>query len=246
MPFPLTRTLLVLLSLLSLFFLLTYISLTSLSTPTSSAHNRQSATNFLFPSTAIISLTDDNSTFFLSRPAAFGPSLPKCGLKGELFVLEEGELACDDTPGWDPSAASPPSLASQEDGTDDMDYSPSGANTEESKSQHADIESLQQSAEIEGKIVLVTRGGCGFLEKVLWAQRRGAVALIVGDYKRSGSGIGSGGLVTMYAKGMHKNLHSFGFFTSFFFFFARGVRSRELVGKWGGYGGANGYQSAFW
>lgn len=134
-------------------------------------------------------------------------------MKGELFVLEEGQLACDDTPGWDPSAASPPSLTSEEDGTDDMHYVSSSAHTEESKSQHADIESLQQSAEIGGKIVLVTRGGCGFLEKVLWAQRRGAVALIVGDYKRSGT-IGSGGLVTMYAKGMHKNLRFFGIFFS--------------------------------
>lgn len=71
------------------------------------------------------------------------------------------------------SAATPPSVANQEDGTDDMNYASSASNKEKSKSQHADIESLQQSAEIEGKIVLVTRGGCGFLEKVLWAQRRG-------------------------------------------------------------------------
>lgn len=88
-----------------------------------------------------------------------------------------------------------------------MNYASSASNKEKSKSQHADIESLQQSAEIEGKIVLVTRGGCGFLEKVLWAQRRGAVALIVGDYKRSGTGLGGSGLVTMYANGMHNNLH---------------------------------------
>jgi hypothetical protein len=91
------------------------------------------------------------------------------------------------------------------DGTDDVGEISESSSTATRKgpaSAHADIESLQQSAEMEGKIVLVTRGGCGFLDKVLWAQRRGGVALIVGDYKRSGSGLGSAGLVTMYAKGM--------------------------------------------
>ncbi|KAH8149108.1 uncharacterized protein LAJ45_06647 [Morchella importuna] len=201
MPFPLTRILVTIISLL-IIFCFSYISLASLTTPSST----RSAHNFLFPSTTVISLSDDNSTCFISRPAAFGPSIPKSGLKGELFVLEEGQLACDDTPEWDPSAATPPSVANQEDGTDDMNYASSASNKEKSKSQHADIESLQQSAEIEGKIVLVTRGGCGFLEKVLWAQRRGAVALIVGDYKRSGTGLGSSGLVTMYANGDTSNV----------------------------------------
>ena len=32
--------------------------------------------------------------------------------------------------------------------------------------------------------MLVQCGGCGFLEKVLWTQRRGGIALIVRDYKR--------------------------------------------------------------
>ncbi|CUS08015.1 unnamed protein product [Tuber aestivum] len=202
MPLTLTRTLVLLLSLLSLFCLFLFASLTNLSPAPSASRNRQSATNFLFPSTAIISLSDDNSTFFLSRPAAFGPSLPKSGLKGELFVLEEGQLACDDTPGWDPSSTPPLSVA-EEDGTDDFDYAPESlaATVTKPGGAHADIESLQQSAEIEGKIVLVARGGCGFLEKVLWAQRRGGVALIVADYKRSGGTIGGGSLVTMYAKG---------------------------------------------
>lgn len=120
-------------------------------------------------------------------------------------MLEEGQLACDDTPGWDPSS-SPPAPMVGEDGTDDLDYAPESLTATVTKpgGAHADIESLQQSAEIEGKIVLVTRGGCGFLEKVLWAQRRGGVALIVGDYKRSGGAIGGGALVTMYAKGMRK------------------------------------------
>ncbi|KAH0607374.1 uncharacterized protein H6S33_002408 [Morchella sextelata] len=201
MPIPLTRILVTIISLL-IIFCFSYISLASLTTPSST----RSAHNFLFPSTTVISLSDDNSTCFISRPAAFGPSIPKSGLKGELFVLEEGQLACDDTPEWDPSAATPPSVANQEDGTDDMNYASSASNKEKSKSQHADIESLQQSAEIEGKIVLVTRGGCGFLEKVLWAQRRGAVALIVGDYKKSGTGLGNSGLVTMYANGDTSNV----------------------------------------
>ncbi|KAG0634289.1 hypothetical protein HOY80DRAFT_538042 [Tuber brumale] len=207
MPLTLTRTLVLLLSLLSLFCLFLYASLTNLSSASSSSRNRQSATNFLFPSTAIISLSDDNSTFFLSRPAAFGPPLPKSGLKGELFVLEEGQLACDDTPGWDPSS-SPPVPMVREDGTDDFDYAPESlvATVTKPGGAHADIESLQQSAEIEGKIVLVARGGCGFLEKVLWTQRRGGVALIVGDYKRSGGTIGGGALVTMYAKGDTSNI----------------------------------------
>ena len=210
MPLTLTRTLVLVLSLLSLFCLFLYVSLTNLSPAPSSSRSRQSATNFLFPSTAIISLSDDNSTFFLSRPAAFGPSLPKSGLKGELFVLEEGQLACDDAPGWDPSS-SPPLPMVGEDGTDDFDNAPESliATVTKPGGAHADIESLQQSAEIEGKIVLVTRGGCGFLEKVLWAQRRGGVALIVGDYKRSGGAIGGGALVTMYAKGMKRICLSF-------------------------------------
>lgn len=109
------------------------------------------------------------------------------------------------------------------DGTDDMHYLLARAYA---KTEHADIESLQQSAEIEGKIVLVTRGGCGFLEKVLWAQRRGAVALIVGDYRRPGT-IGSGGLVTMYAKGMRKSLRFVVFFGGLAWSVS-GVRGKEV------------------
>ncbi len=70
----------------------------------------------LFPPSAIISLTDDNSTFFLARPAAFGPALPNDGLSSQLWVGSgfgdehlrkigsalgaEGELGCSDVPGW--------------------------------------------------------------------------------------------------------------------------------------------------
>jgi hypothetical protein len=202
MPLPRLQTLLLLLSLLTLLLLLCYLSFTTLAPDSTQG---QTTSSFLFPASAVISLTDDNSTFFISRPAAFGPPLPKKGMEGELFVLEEGQLACDDTPGWDPSASltlDEPTLPEgvQDDGTDNI-LNPSVPSTElKGSGGHADIESLQQSAQIEGKIVLVSRGGCGFLEKVLWAQRRDGVALIVGDYKRPGIG-GSSGLVTMYAKG---------------------------------------------
>ena len=75
-------------------------------------------------------------------------------------------------------------------------------------SQHADIQSLQESAEIAGKVVLLSRGGCGFLEKVKWVQRRGGVALIVGDHTRGGV------LVTMYARGDTSNVTIPSLFTS--------------------------------
>jgi hypothetical protein len=197
---------LLMLSMLMFLLLLCYLSFTTFAP----SQRGQATSSFLFPASAVISLTDDNSTFFISRPAAFGPSLPKNGMDGELFVLEEGQLACDDTPGWDPSAAldfGAPLLpeGTVDDGTDNILNprlrSPL-AKAAATGGGHADIQSLQQSAEIEGKIVLVQRGGCGFLEKVLWTQRRGGIALIVGDYKRPGIGGGSSGLVTMYAKGM--------------------------------------------
>ncbi|KAF8242525.1 hypothetical protein K440DRAFT_120283 [Wilcoxina mikolae CBS 423.85] len=215
MPFPRMQTMLLLLSMLTVLLLLCYLSFTTFAP--SQSHG-QATSSFLFPASAVISLTDDNSTFFISRPAAFGPSLPKNGMDGELFVLEEGQLACDDTPGWDPSAAldiGVPLLpeGAEDDGTDNI-LNPTVPNAMVKTSYHADIESLQQSAEIEGKIVLVARGGCGFLEKVLWTQRRGGVALIVGDYKRPGIGGGGSGLVTMYAKGDTSNVSIPSLFTS--------------------------------
>lgn len=74
--------------------------------------------------------------------------------------------------------------------------------------EHADIETLQQAAEIAGKVVLLKRGGCGFLEKVMWAQKRGGVALIVGDDQRGGA------LVRMYARGDTSNVTIPALFTS--------------------------------
>ncbi|KAK5938697.1 hypothetical protein PMZ80_008889 [Knufia obscura] len=238
----------------------------------------------LFPPSAIISLTFENSTFFLARPAAFGPSLPTKGLSGQLWIgrgfgddtlLSEDdlkisgfELGCSDVPGWgddqrktpdnpalnekafkkssDDSAAVTQSdsqissdlnkaegvnsegtpLADEEDGTDDHLHRPladsnpapvvkagepanSNSQDKSQKSTHADIESLQESADIAGKIVMLSRGGCGFLEKVKWTQRRGGIALIVGDNERTGQ------LTIMYAKGDTSNITIPAIFTSY-------------------------------
>ncbi|KAK5273617.1 hypothetical protein LTR96_000217 [Exophiala xenobiotica] len=231
----------------------------------------------LFPPSAIISLTTDNSTFFLARPAAFGPSLPSKGLSGQLWVgkgfgddallKEENihivgwELGCSDVPGWGdaaskrvqnpPQVEQPPkktrrprdlsqdgSVGEQnqdgsdvlpedipDDGTDDHLHHPlpdsnpatpgqlgEPANVDPSDKKnptHADIESLQESADVAGKIVMLSRGGCGFLEKVKWAQRRGGIALIVGDNERGAQ------LTIMYAKGDTSNVTIPALFTSY-------------------------------
>ncbi|ATY59882.1 RING-9 protein [Cordyceps militaris] len=203
----------------------------------------------LFQPNAAISLTDDNSTSFAARPAAFGPQLAQHGLSGQLWVgsgfaedsLEShGELGCTDIPGWEGGASPQAMLKSSiksvvshhspakgepgrskkgakstskevdldretpktprtiDDGTDNYLHEAvrnSLARRDTSASTHADIQSMQESAEIEGKVVLLMRGGCGFLEKVMWAQRRGAVAVIVGDNQRGGP------LVNMFARG---------------------------------------------
>ncbi|KAH8692949.1 hypothetical protein BGW36DRAFT_303132 [Talaromyces proteolyticus] len=222
----------------------------------------------LFPPSAIISLTDDNSTFFLARPAAFGPLLPTKGLSGPLWIGRgfsedtlrrgagtaetEGELGCSDVPGWDQDGQSKQDKGLKEsallsgtgspsdqtsvkdrrasdashdtpeksaglvsnDGTDDHLHRPLVPSHLEKEGDkptpaHADIQSLQESAEIAGKIVLLSRGGCGFLEKVMWVQRRGGTALIVGDDTKGGS------LVTMYARGDTSNVTIPAIFTSY-------------------------------
>lgn len=227
----------------------------------------------LFPPSAIISLTDDNSTFFLARPAAFGPPLPSKGLSGQLWTGSgfggdtlthgglaagvDGELGCSDVPGWDERRGrlasvslfdkasrtakdadgskqdrprrglfggksrsqpvpKPGAKPLDDDGTDDHFHrvlthksnAPSSGKAVSETSDHADIQSLQESAEIAGKVVLLRRGGCGFLEKVKWAQRRGGVAVIVGDDIRGGP------LVTMYARGDTSNITIPALFTS--------------------------------
>ena len=74
--------------------------------------------------------------------------------------------------------------------------------------EHADIQSLQEGAEIAGKVVLLSRGGCGFLEKAKWVQRRGGMALIVGDDTRGNP------LITMYGRGDTSNITIPALFTS--------------------------------
>jgi hypothetical protein len=188
----------------------------------------------LFPPNAAIRLTDDNSTSFAARPAAFGPNLSQAGLSGQLWVGGgfaefagdgDGELGCSDLPDWHSwdtlspvrkslrTVTEPRVTTSQrkrtsnraakakggeesgpsgDDGTDE--YLQEGMRRSSSSS-YADIQSIQQSAEIGGKVVLLKRGGCGFLEKVLWAQRRGAIAVIVGDNQKGGP------LIQMFAHG---------------------------------------------
>jgi hypothetical protein len=250
----------------------------------------------LFPPSAIISLTDDNSTFFLARPAAFGPLLPSSGLSGQIWIgsgfgddnlgrggRAEGELGCSDVPGWDENLGKPahitggnpkrkfatpettatpnkdkdkPRRPNEEadvdaasastteiqktranDGTDDHLHHPlpnSDApkpSASKSVSKHADIQSLQESAEIAGKIVLLSRGGCGFLEKVKWVQRRGGVALIVGDDVRGGP------LVTMYASGDTSNVTVQALFTSY----TTAHLLSSLIPSGGGFGSLSGH-----
>ena len=227
----------------------------------------------LFPPSAIISLTDDNTTFFLSRPAMYGPGLPVDGLSGQLWVgsgfgddtlvrggmvaSAQGELGCSDIPGWterrvqttahrqegtkvstkdsksklgdDTSENGKQSrkessvVPEEEDGTDEHLHYPlrglpllKGKKSLDSQSpdsqnapEHADIQALQESAEIFGKVVLLSRGGCGFLEKTKWVQRRGGIALIVGDYTRNSQ------LINMYAHGDTSNVSIPSIFTAY-------------------------------
>ncbi|KKY31418.1 putative pa domain-containing protein [Diaporthe ampelina] len=226
----------------------------------------------LFPPNAAISLTDDNSTFFPARPAAFGPPLPAKGLSGQLWIGSgfadenlpdgegEGELGCSDLPGYgdgtaiiglkattvgmsakakvvpaagkgekskrsnlpkgpavDPAAVvdtkEKDTTGPVDDGTDDylhqtLASKAPGYEMTTVTSSHADIQSIQETAEITGKVVLLSRGGCGFLEKVKWAQRRGAVGVIVGDNQKGSP------LIQMFARGDTSNVTVPAIFTS--------------------------------
>ena len=187
----------------------------------------------LFAPVALISLTDDNSTYFSARPAAFGPLLPVSGLsapvwagdgdtwsdsEAEFSVVDSGELGCGDVPGW-------PSTQQRSNSSSSRQYSvQSIASQHRNRAEDENTELSQpflnsaerrvpptsdyNVSEIEGKIVLLSRGGCGFLEKVLWAQARGAHAVIVGD------NLSGGPLVTMYAKGDTSNVSIPSIFTS--------------------------------
>ncbi|KPM38785.1 hypothetical protein AK830_g7769 [Neonectria ditissima] len=176
----------------------------------------------LFPPNAAISLTEDNSTSFAARPAAFGPKLVAKGLSGQLWVgngfAEDdlgsgGELGCSDLSGWNngdhvsvnkalreaiPQAAVPKfdGPKNSKKGGDDLlnrDNDKSPRRQPKSSSSHA--RNAHNDDDIEGKIVLLMRGGCGFLDKVMWAQRRGAIGVIVGDNQKGGP------LIQMFAHG---------------------------------------------
>ncbi|KAL9086743.1 MAG: hypothetical protein Q9159_004038 [Coniocarpon cinnabarinum] len=190
----------------------------------------------LFAPAAVISLTDDNSTFFNARPAAFGPPLPRPGLSGPVWAghsfadeddmrgglssADSGELGCGDVIGWEnvdeqplpsqgrdngvlkgPGDIQGRSEAAQDDAIDQLKSGREGSSMSAAANNHS-------SADIQGKIALLSRGGCGFAEKVLWAQRRGAKAVIVGD------NLSGGPLVTMYAKGDTSNVTIPSLFTS--------------------------------
>ncbi|KAK0723747.1 hypothetical protein B0T21DRAFT_372393 [Apiosordaria backusii] len=106
-------------------------------------------------------------------------------------------------------------LEKRHDGTDDYLHqeleqtrAPYSEGSVISTSSHADIQSMQETAEITGKITLLSRGGCGFLEKVKWAQRRGAIGVIVGD------NIKGGPLIQMFARGNVDNVTIPSIFTS--------------------------------
>ncbi|VTT59693.1 unnamed protein product [Fusarium fujikuroi] len=171
----------------------------------------------LFPPNAAISLTDDNSTSFAARPAAFGPKLAMRGLSGQLWVgsgfAEDalihgtGELGCSDTPGWNERAeaialhkalrAAVPSISTSRSSTSvrakrSRVVIPNAGNGHTTSS-HVSI--MHDHSEIDGKVALLMRGGCGFLDKVMWAQRRGALAVIIGDNQKGGP------LIQMFAHG---------------------------------------------
>ncbi|CCU77703.1 PA and RING finger domain-containing protein [Blumeria hordei DH14] len=229
----------------------------------------------LFPPSALITLTYDNTTSFIASPASFGPALSTDGLKGQIWIgsvlgddTVDGELGCSDVLGWqnlaksfktmtpatehfnshgstsafdkmptqsraqgdhepfedsimrlkNPSVESKSIESTDKDGTDGhlfqafTDSKPT-KNSEKShineKDIYADIHYLQEEAEISGKVVLLSRGGCGFLEKLKWAQRRGAIGLIVGDNTKGGP------LIQMFAKGDTSSANIPSVFTSY-------------------------------
>lgn len=140
----------------------------------------------------------------------------------------DGELGCGDTPAWEEmryvqSSLRLPVHRSREVNRKrsfSADVHPYDSSTQDdiqqrSGDQETPVERRHQSgvagsvygstqpgkiSDIPGKIVLLSRGGCGFLDKVMWAQRRGATALIVGDNQKGGP------LIQMFAKGDTSNV----------------------------------------
>lgn len=159
-----------------------------------------------------------NSVFTPLAGTLKGVPTPRNGRhsrNGPVAALKDSVLDRVPAPGL--AAKSKPAPIPLDDGTDDyLHQGLGGKPIKQTQSDafgldsvgHADIQSIQEGAEIAGKIVLLSRGGCGFLEKAKWAQRRGAVALIVGDNQRGGP------LIQMFAKGDTSNVTIPSIFTS--------------------------------
>jgi hypothetical protein len=153
-----------------------------------------------------IKATEKASASSKSGPAAVSP-------KG----AETDELAKDPAGSRDGAQKrqAKPQPKRVDDGTDDYLHQPLrearssySEGSTASGASHADIQSIQETAEITGKVVLLSRGGCGFVEKVRWAQRRGAIALIVGDNVKGGP------LIQMFARDNADNVTIPSVFTS--------------------------------
>ena len=152
------------------------------------------------------------STLSGAKKAASESKTSSSAKQGSKKNKRDEDLDTDDEDSQDGA------LPDEDDGTDDHLHHPlpasaavkhRGGNAGSTKKPtHADIQSLQEGAEIAGKVVLLSRGGCGFLEKAKWVQRRGGVAMIVGDNVRGGQ------LVTMYARGDTSNVTIPALFTS--------------------------------
>ena len=151
------------------------------------------------------------------KPAEAKPVTQSTKSKDSKDSIDKDAILNEDGPLTDKASTKSTTDTAIDDGTDDYLYL-SSTQTKASKSSdklgtntisdHADIQSLQEGAEIAGKVVLLSRGGCGFLEKVKWAQRRGAIALIVGD------DVMGGPLIQMYARGDTSNVTIPAIFTS--------------------------------
>ncbi|KAJ1324418.1 PA domain-containing protein [Microdochium nivale] len=163
----------------------------------------------------------DDGTNSVFTPLALGSKLASGGGAGRHSRHGPADSLKDSIiyrmPASGVASKSKPVPITLDDGTDDYLHQGLGGNPiKQTQSDafglagigHADIQSIQEGAEIAGKIVLLSRGGCGFLEKAKWAQRRGAVALIVGDNQRGGP------LIQMFAKGDTSNVTIPSIFTS--------------------------------
>jgi hypothetical protein len=120
----------------------------------------------------------------------------------------EGELGCGDIPGWDDKHWGFERSTSKDNTDNYLHYPLEGTSIDRRDAYLQYRESDEQNSDMKGKIVLLSRGGCGFSEKVMWAERRGASAVIIGDNLRGGP------LVRMSAHGDASNVTIPSLFTS--------------------------------